>query len=291
MVARPPSIGATGLTLLVLFGVAAVMVLLISASRERAFAEGNPNPSPDLSIQIDADGNTVPDCDTRGSPPEGTCLVREGAPFTVQVSVDSIQGVYDGDSDGTAGYTGYRIVLLHPETLAFQDRANDGEFRDQDGQPFWSYPGSYTCVGSDGTSVYVHELHFSGYCDGDYKNGFDSIESTHTGALLEVDFTCTAQPIADAVSMPLGFDSYLQDEYGKPFGVDENDKGAPELLTIDCTPPWDVNGDSAISVTDIGLVVSSFGQVSPPVPPEVDVDGNGTVSIGDLGLVVSHFGD
>ncbi|MEX1252951.1 MAG: dockerin type I domain-containing protein [Dehalococcoidia bacterium] len=58
--------------------------------------------------------------------------------------------------------------------------------------------------------------------------------------------------------------------------------------------PWpcypDVNGDGVVSITDIGFVVSYFGQTVPPAPPTADLNGDAVVAITDIGVLVQSFG-
>ena len=64
-----------------------------------------------------------------------------------------------------------------------------------------------------------------------------------------------------------------------------------EVLTIDCAFIWDTNGDTWVSVGDIGNVRMRFGQTVPPAPSLADMDWDGMISIGDIGQVVAHFGE
>ncbi|MGB2694132.1 MAG: dockerin type I domain-containing protein [Dehalococcoidia bacterium] len=253
---------------------------------ERAAAGGLP--SPDLSIQVDVDGDTTPDCDTRGSPPEGSCSVPRGQVFTVEVYVDDIAGMEDFDGDGEHGYTGFRASLTHAG-LMLQDRPGDREFRAASGQPFWPDLGSAVCSGSDMFDTMDNMNAYVGLCGSGFPTG---VESTYLGKLMEVDFTCSGMMMSammSAVSLRQG-PSYLVDDVGKHgLAVDVNDGGAPEVLNIDCTFPWDVNGDGAVSVGDAFIVVMAFGQNAPPAPMEADLTGDGRVSIEDVAEVVHHF--
>jgi PKD repeat protein len=58
-------------------------------------------------------------------------------------------------------------------------------------------------------------------------------------------------------------------------------------------PPWDVNGDGKVDVTDIFLVAKAYGS-SPGEPgwdPRCDVNGDGKVDITDLFIVAKHYGE
>jgi hypothetical protein len=54
------------------------------------------------------------------------------------------------------------------------------------------------------------------------------------------------------------------------------------------TCPWEVDGNGAVTLTDVLAVLAAFG-VTPP-PPRVDVDANGAVTLADVLEVVRHFG-
>jgi spore coat protein A len=50
----------------------------------------------------------------------------------------------------------------------------------------------------------------------------------------------------------------------------------------------DVNGDCLVNITDLGLVLSNFGDAGPNSPG--DVDGDGDTDISDLGILLANFG-
>ncbi|TAK57414.1 MAG: hypothetical protein EPO22_12300 [Dehalococcoidia bacterium] len=58
-----------------------------------------------------------------------------------------------------------------------------------------------------------------------------------------------------------------------------------------CAPAWaDVNGDGAVSETDVTLVTSWFGQTSPPASAAYDVNGDHQITISDIQLVQAYVG-
>lgn len=266
--------------------VAALVLLARGLSVERASADGFP--SPDFSIEIDVDGDTTPDCDTRGSPPEDSCVVDPNAAFTVELYLNVVTGMPDHDGDGEHGYTGFRASLAHPETLPVQDRPGDAESRDETGQPFWPDLGQFGCTEFDGVDGIADTLAYVGDCE----IPFGGVESFYTGKLMEIDFACSPGTV-DAVTLvnqPLAATSLADDVNKQGFGGDANNKGAPEILTIKCGFPWDVNGDGAVSIGDVFAVVMAFGQAVPPAPQETDVNGDSMISGGDIAAVVQHFG-
>ncbi len=52
----------------------------------------------------------------------------------------------------------------------------------------------------------------------------------------------------------------------------------------------DAKQDNSINILDIVLIISWFGQNSPPVPPEVDINDDGVVNILDLTIAAGNFG-
>ena len=55
------------------------------------------------------------------------------------------------------------------------------------------------------------------------------------------------------------------------------------------TPPWDVNCDGIVDISDLVLVGQHLGEEN-PLKIRVDVNGDGVVDISDLVLIVKHFG-
>lgn len=64
-----------------------------------------------------------------------------------------------------------------------------------------------------------------------------------------------------------------------------------ELLSAQVTPacPGDADGDGAVGLSDLNLVLSGFGQSVPP-GTNGDIDGDGNVTLSDLNQVLSNFG-
>ena len=54
-------------------------------------------------------------------------------------------------------------------------------------------------------------------------------------------------------------------------------------------PRPDANGDGFVGVTDLGLVLSDWGN-TPPIDPRADTDGDGTVGPPDLDFVLADWG-
>ncbi len=55
-------------------------------------------------------------------------------------------------------------------------------------------------------------------------------------------------------------------------------------------PPWDVNCDGIVDLSDLVLVGQHFGE-SHPSQRRVDLNGDGVVDISDLVLIGKHFGE
>jgi hypothetical protein len=67
------------------------------------------------------------------------------------------------------------------------------------------------------------------------------------------------------------------------------------VLTVNSggsTGPGDLNGDHVVSISDLTLVTSHFGQTSsdPSWDPRADANGDGVVNISDITVVTSNFG-
>lgn len=57
-------------------------------------------------------------------------------------------------------------------------------------------------------------------------------------------------------------------------------------------PPWDVNGDLVVDISDLVIVGLHFGEVvQHPIAPNPDINRDGVVDISDLVLVGVHFGE
>jgi len=57
-------------------------------------------------------------------------------------------------------------------------------------------------------------------------------------------------------------------------------------------PPWDVNKDSIVDISDLVIVGMRFGEeITAPAEPNPDLNGDGIVDISDLILVELHFGE
>ena len=253
--------------------IAAVVGLLLSgaSSTGTSLAAGTVN----LPIQIDVDGDTTPECRTDGDAETRTCSVPVGRPFVVELYVDGIEKLPDHDGDGVHGYSGYAASFEHSPALEFEKRENGAEFFDEEGQPFWPDLAVQCSVGTEPGVVVAS-------CPG----WLSTVESTYAGKLMEVDFRCSR---SDAAEVAIGrWPTNVQDDVGKAWPVGSD---APEVLTVICTFPWDVDGSGAVTVGDIFAVVSAFGQTVPPAPAGADVNGDGIVSIGDLAAVIGHFGE
>ena len=54
----------------------------------------------------------------------------------------------------------------------------------------------------------------------------------------------------------------------------------------------DLNGDGAVTVSDIGIMIANFGRAEggPDWNPDADLNGDGVITVSDIGLVVVQFG-
>jgi hypothetical protein len=237
-------------------------------------------PSPNLSISIDTNGDTVPDCTTQQSPPAGSCSLTAGQRFTVRVRLSSLAGLPNPDGDGAVGYFGVQLRLLNSAGLVRNDRPAMDEWGPPS-SPFWpacSFRAESVASSTD----------YLGGCTVSSTN-----ESTYTGLLMEVDYTCTSGSSTQRVTLVHGAprDSHVLSETVAPV-VDQNDNGAAEVLTIYCGDfVWDVTGDGLVSAGDIGFVVSLYGQTVPPAAPQADIDDDGVIAASDIGQVVAHYGE
>jgi hypothetical protein len=233
-------------------------------------------PSPDLAISIDANGDTVPDCTTQQSPPAGSCSLAPGQRFTVRARLNTLTGLPNPDGDGAAGYFGAQVRLLSSAGLTRNDRSGQTEWGPSSA-PFW--PACSLRAESKAAPT-------------DYLSGCtlsSTAESTYTGLLMEVDYTCTPAASVQRITLVHGSprDSHVLAETVTGV-VDQNQDGVAEVLTVYCGQfIWDLDGDGAVSVGDIGFVVQRFGSGA----AEADLDADGVVSVGDIGQVVEHFGE
>lgn len=57
------------------------------------------------------------------------------------------------------------------------------------------------------------------------------------------------------------------------------------------SPPGDADGDGAVGLSDIAVLVGHWGQSVPPAPASADLDGDGAIGLGDIAVVVSNWGE
>lgn len=92
-------------------------------------------------------------------------------------------------------------------------------------------------------------------------------------------------PIAASCSLPVDMDN--DGDLDLVF-VDELDDSMLILSNSGQNPPavpGDLNGDGAVSGSDLGLLLAAWGPCTPPCPP--DLNGDGVVSGADLGLLLA----
>ncbi|MDP3994614.1 MAG: dockerin type I domain-containing protein [bacterium] len=54
--------------------------------------------------------------------------------------------------------------------------------------------------------------------------------------------------------------------------------------------PGDVNGDGAVNVIDIGILIDNYGSPPPPAYPRADQNGDKVVNVIDIGMVIDNYG-
>jgi hypothetical protein len=80
----------------------------------------------------------------------------------------------------------------------------------------------------------------------------------------------------------------LSDVKGTTIPVKLMDSG----VNVTGIPPWDVNKDKKVDVTDMVIVGQNFGKtITTPMDPNPDVNGDGVVNVYDFVLVGQHFGE
>lgn len=64
-----------------------------------------------------------------------------------------------------------------------------------------------------------------------------------------------------------------------------------DVLYVGRTPkcPGDVNGDRAVTLTDLAVLLSNFDQVGTALPSDGDTDGDGDVDLTDLAVLLANF--
>jgi uncharacterized protein (DUF2141 family) len=67
--------------------------------------------------------------------------------------------------------------------------------------------------------------------------------------------------------------------------------GAVGLSIVELAPPCpaDLNGDGAVDLADLGILLADFGCAAPG-PCAGDIDGDGDTDLADLGILLSNFG-
>jgi hypothetical protein len=186
----------------------------------------------DFSIEIDANGDTVADCDTRSGGPGAKCFVSPGTMFTVQVSIDKLV-LPNADGDGKSGYQGVIGRVDYSSGLTLKQRPGNDEL---------VLGGCSIPFESKLTGIYATGC---GVAPG--QNEF-----TQTGKIIEVDFTCPVSPSGETVSLVHGLggsDTQLVNESGSAVS---NDPDAPsESLSVNCaTPP--TPAPNQVLVTNVG---------------------------------------
>lgn len=62
------------------------------------------------------------------------------------------------------------------------------------------------------------------------------------------------------------------------------------VAAIPAECPADLNGDGNVSLTDLSILLSHFGEPSGASPEDGDVDADGDVDLSDLAILLANFG-
>ena len=193
--------------------------------------------SVDLSVEVV--GAT---CDTKGVNPT-KCEVDAGSQFTVRVSINSVSGLPDVDTDTKAGYLGIQVRLNYSAGLTLKQQNAVDEI-------VWP-----DCGNAAELKAALSYLAGCGI-------GSGANESVYTGAIVDVMFTCNVSQGSQEevilkhgvpdIGNPLG-DTHIIDE-----ATGELAEAGSESLTINCAPQPvggiaelpDVDGAVPLEATD-----------------------------------------
>lgn len=96
--------------------------------------------------------------------------------------------------------------------------------------------------------------------------------------------TYTLEVSSGGTTLVLAKDIPISDIPEQPYIIESTEKGV--------LPPWDINQDKVVDISDLVIVGLHFGEtISPNAQPNPDVNRDGTVDILDLVLVGLHFGE
>jgi len=130
--------------------------------------------------------------------------------------------------------------------------------------------------------------------DGAFGNGGNLMDTADdgTGAPAAGDAETKASMVR---SEPIG-DGELADSWHTADTREGWDDGAQEFGTPSSSgitrqiPPWDVNQDGRVDISDLVIAGKHFRE-SAPADPRADVNQDNIVNIIDLGMIISHFGE
>ncbi len=180
-------------------------------------------PSPDIAIAIDVASDGADDCDTITlNVIDSKCTVATGSTFTVDTRLLTLTGLPDGDGDTIVGYQTFDESIQFSGGLTFNNRPGTGEIVGPE------------CATKAESKLFLPVAYRAGCVAGPG-------EMTFTGTVFEADLTCPGTG-TESVTLVHGTPANTQitDESLTPV-VDENDKGAPETLTINCVAPQKSN--------------------------------------------------
>ena len=129
--------------------------------------------------------------------------------------------------------------------------------------------------------------------DGPFEEGANPIDAADdgTGAPAAGD----GQTMKSMVRKDPPGDGTLSENWYTADAQSGWDEGAQEFGTpmpggLPSIPPWDVNEDGSVDISDLVIVGKYFGE-SPPTNPRADVNRNNIVDILDLVLIARHLGE
>jgi hypothetical protein len=258
------------LLVLPLVAVGMAMALFLSlGNSDRAEALGTP--SPDIIIAIDQGNNGSTDCDTDpGTAGIGAkCTFSTGDSFTLDTRLQTLTGLPDNDMDTKTGYNSFdESVLYSVPTLVRNDRPLTGEVVGP------------TCGIAAENTANEDGLPPDDEIEHSCVLGVGANEQTFLGTVFENDFTCDEQGVASITLRHGGpTDSHVTDDAGN-ISNDQNQKGADEVLTVNCAPPAATIGVN-VSETNVAgkkiagtcvLVSVDTMLGSPPAPVNLPID-------------------
>ena len=115
------------------------------------------------------------------------------------------------------------------------------------------------------------------------------------GTYGEASVNITASPTASPTTTPTTTPTSTPTTTPTPTGTPNGSPTPTPATTPTPTPTGggvpggDVNGDGAVNIVDIGILIDNYG-LTPPTDPRADLNKDGTVNIIDIGIVIDNYG-